>query len=225
MSSALHVITGDVHLGSRFCREGDFNQFLEALPPEATLVLNGDIVDRYQQLTPDHFQILDKLRAISDSQPVIWVRGNHDREFSMCEPASIRFVPTYAIGTRVFVTHGDLYADTMPGRRLFKSLYWFFHNLRLLLGAKPVHVAFYAQRLSGLYRLFCGYVRRGATAYARSEGFLTVVCGHTHCAEDTEMRDGIRYLNTGSWVNRRHYCVCVDADAVTLMEVSHADRD
>jgi UDP-2,3-diacylglucosamine pyrophosphatase LpxH len=42
-------------------------------------------------------------------------------------------------------------------------------------------------------------VAAGALAYAREEGFDVIVCGHVHKASRIE-RDGILYINTGSWV-------------------------
>jgi UDP-2,3-diacylglucosamine pyrophosphatase LpxH len=69
-------------------------------------------------------------------------------------------------------------------------------------------VSKWAANLRAVHRLICRHVALNAAQYARENGFTTVTCGHIHLADDREV-DGIRYLNTGSWLlHEPRYVVC-----------------
>ncbi|MCK5850709.1 MAG: hypothetical protein KAH23_07320, partial [Kiritimatiellae bacterium] len=53
---------------------------------------------------------------------------------------------------------------------------------------------------------------------ARKKGFSTIVCGHTHFAEEQQIK-GVRYLNTGSWTEESFFYVQVDDEKIELREV------
>ena len=72
------------------------------------------------------------------------------------------------------------------------------HNVRVRLGARPVHVAEYAKKWKPLYAFLRRNIMLNAVKYAQQRGFEAVVCGHTHYAEDRRI-NGIRYINTGAW--------------------------
>ena len=78
------------------------------------------------------------------------------------------------------------------------------HDLRVKLGARPVHVAQYAKK----WKRFYGYLRKNvmlnAVNYACEKGFKAVTCGHTHYAEE-QFVNGIQYINTGAWTERPTY--------------------
>jgi UDP-2,3-diacylglucosamine pyrophosphatase LpxH len=193
------VIVSDLHLGSRHCRGEEFLQFLAALPAGAALVLNGDVVDRWQQaLPPRHQAVLDALRAESFRRRVVWVRGNHDERFVLADAGRIEFAPSVVVERGLWVAHGHHFDLIMPRHRLFIVLMRVFHRLRLLLGADAVHVAHYAKKFAWLYGVLRRHVIRNAAWQARLLGHAAVACGHTHFVEET-VQDGIRYLNTGSW--------------------------
>ena len=89
------------------------------------------------------------------------------------------------------------------------------HDLRVKLGARPIHVAQYAKK----WKSFYGYLRKNvmlnAVNYALENGFEAVSCGHTHFAEENFIH-GIRYLNTGAWTELPTYYVCVTDNEITL---------
>jgi UDP-2,3-diacylglucosamine pyrophosphatase LpxH len=92
------------------------------------------------------------------------------------------------------------------------------HDLRVKLGARPVHVAQYAKK----WNLFYGYLRKNvmlnAVNYAAKNGFEAVTCGHTHYAEEMFI-NGIRYLNTGAWTELPSHYVQITANDIKLKKL------
>ena len=208
----------DVHIGSKYCLADLFIEFLRALPPDATLVLNGDTMDRLRGgLPPRHQEALDLLREESFRRTVVWVSGNHDETYRMPEPGRIEFRATYNVGARLFVAHGYDFDNVMPYHRLFVKLFRAMHAVRVFLGAESVHVAHYAKKWPILYRVLLKGVLMNAVEYAKENGYQAVTCGHTHFAEDVVM-DGIRYVNTGAWTELPVYYLLADDQDIKLHE-------
>jgi len=91
--------------------------------------------------------------------------------------------------------------------KMFKML----HKLRVMLGARPVHVAQYAKKWPMLYKVLRENVLKNAVNCALENGFEAVTCGHTHFPEDTTFKD-VRYINTGAWTESpTHYLLLTDA--------------
>ena len=72
------------------------------------------------------------------------------------------------------------------------------HDLRVRLGARPVHVAQYAKKWGLFYKFLRKNVMINAVKCAMENGYEVVTCGHTHYPEDIFF-NGIRYINTGAW--------------------------
>lgn len=192
-------VTSDLHLGSPYFLANEFTAFLDALPPRADLILNGDTMDHWQRcLPPTHAAVLDRLRAESSQRRILWIYGNHDEDYRMPNPAHIEFATDYAIGKQLYVNHGFDFDNLMPRNRPFIQFIRALHHFRLKLGAPPMHVALYAKRFKLLYRILINHVATNAVEYAHEHGYQAVTCGHTHFVEDRTI-EGVRYLNTGSW--------------------------
>ena len=210
------IIVSDLHLGSRHCKRDLFLRFLDTLPPEVTLVFNGDTVDfRYRRLGHRFQVVLDRLAEESRRRPVIWVYGNHDEDYRPWKPGDIRFVNSWAIERRLLVQHGYAFDRVMPFHRLFILVVRMFHGLRIRFGAESVHVAEYAKRWSALYAVLRRSVMKHAIAHAKRNGFAAVTCGHTHYAEDM-MVEGIRYINSGTWTETPAHYIAVDDTTIEL---------
>ena len=210
------IIVSDVHLGSRHLKLQVFLRFLDQLPPEETLVLNGDTVDyRRRRLSPEHQQVLDRLVAESVRRRVVWVAGNHDARYKLNNPGAIEFARSFHIDKRLFVQHGFYFDNVMPYHKLFIAVFRLAHQIRIWLGAEAVHVAEYAKRWQALYRVLRKNVMMNAIEYARENGYAAITCGHTHFAEDLVV-DGIRYINTGAWTELPAYYVVVDDTEIRL---------
>jgi UDP-2,3-diacylglucosamine pyrophosphatase LpxH len=200
-------------LGSKFCEREKFVRFLDGLPPDAELVLNGDTIDRWhKELPPADEAVLRRLGEESLRRRVVWVYGNHDDGYTLPDPGRIEFRPWHEIGKRLFVAHGFVFDNVMPRNRCFIAVFRLLHRLRIWLGAESVHVAFYAKKWKFLYGVLRRHVAGNAVEHAVENGFPAVTCGHTHFVEDV-MVNGVRYINTGSWTEEPIVCLLVtDAD-------------
>lgn len=212
-------ITSDIHLGSPYCHAADFTAFVAGLPSGATLVLNGDVVDKWHAaLEGAGLQALDLLRKRSRDLRVVWVRGNHDDRYTLPDPAGIEMRSSFAVGRRLYVAHGYDFDNVMPYNVFFLRLFRALHHLRILLGAEAVHVAHYAKKWAPLYNVLRRHVAMNAIEYARENGYQAVTCGHTHSVDDVVV-DGIRYLNTGAWTEPPHTCLIVGDAELELVRL------
>src|SRR5262245_7183608 len=201
-------IVSDLHLGSPFCLYDAFGRFLTALPAESTLVLNGDMVHRPQQPLPmAHAQVLERLQEEAEHRRVVWLAGNHDAGAVLPAGGQIRFASQLVVGTRLLVVHGHHFDHLTPWLRRATRLLrrWVQHQHRT---GPPAHVLWYAKQRPRLYGLFTHQVRRQAVRWAQAQGVAAIACGHTHCAEDSQVA-GVRYLNTGSWTEWPPWYVAV----------------
>ena len=103
----------------------------------------------------------------------------------------------------------------MPRNQAFMKAFLLMHNLRVKLGAKPVHVANYAKKWEILYKVLRRNVMMNAVNCAMENGYEAVACGHTHYPEDTVF-NGVRYINTGAWTESPACYLLVTAEQMTL---------
>jgi UDP-2,3-diacylglucosamine pyrophosphatase LpxH len=210
------IVVSDLHIGSRYFLRENFVQFLQNIPQDHEFILNGDIINNpYGKMKPADRQILDRFGEMSFQQKVVWVRGNHDNGYIPDNLGKIQIKQHYALQKRLFVTHGDFFDDVMPRSQMFIKTFKMMHDLRVKLGARPIHVAQYAKK----WKSFYGYLRKNvmlnAVNYALENGFEAVTCGHTHFAEEHFVH-GIKYLNTGAWTELPAYYVRVTDNEMTL---------
>ncbi len=216
------VIISDLHIGSPYFQFGIFERFIEKLPAECDLIMNGDIIDSpYAKMEDSDQKVLDLLKEISGRQKVVWIRGNHDNGYMPDNFGDIIFKSSDSIGKRLLITHGDNFDDIMPRSRLFIKVFKLMHNLRIWMGARPVHVAEYAKKWKAFYRVLRKNVALNAVKCAADNGFEAVTCGHTHFPEDMTL-DGIRYINTGAWTEAPAYYLNLTAGEMKLVQVDGA---
>jgi UDP-2,3-diacylglucosamine pyrophosphatase LpxH len=210
------IIISDLHIGSPFFFSEAFERFIREIPESHELVLNGDIIDNpYTKLNPSLQRILDLIKQFSFRQKVVWVRGNHDNGYLPDQFGKVQFKRLHTVEHRLLITHGDDFDDIMPKNRLFMKAFKLMHNLRIKLGAKPVHVAQYAKKWDYFYRVLRHNVMMNAVKCAQENGYEAVTCGHTHYAGDMVI-DGIRYLNTGAWTEAPAYFLHLTDDQMIL---------
>lgn len=211
------IIISDIHLGSHFCMCDRLTRFLAALPEDATLVLNGDSVDRWHpRLPPAHMALVDSIRRESQRRRVVWLQGNHDMRCPIKDPARIEFQPSLSVGKRLYVAHGHEF-DSITYHKVALWLFRLLYRLRDRFASDSVHVAFYAKKFHILYGLLQKHVMMNAVAYAKQHGYQAVTCGHTHGVKDV-MVDGVRYINTGSWTEKPVVYLSVDDSKISLLE-------
>src|SRR6516162_6333344 len=106
------ILLSDLHLGAESCQVQHLQEFIEALPPTARLILNGDVLENTEyRLTKQHWRVLSQLRKLADKLELVWVRGNHDYDAeSVAHLIGADFVPEYLFesgGKQVLCVHGD----------------------------------------------------------------------------------------------------------------------
>ena len=213
------IIVSDLHIGSRYFQFGVFERFLEEFPADHELIMNGDIIDSpYVKMEKSDQRALDMIKTISYRQKVVWLRGNHDNGYVPENFGNTIFKSSHRIGKRLLITHGDDFDDIMPRSRLFIKAFKLMHNLRIKMGARPVHVAEYAKKWKSFYRVLRKNVALNAVKCAAENGIEAVTCGHTHYAEDLVL-DGIRYINTGAWTEFPAYYLLLTEDEMELNQV------
>ena len=224
MTAPVSYVVSDLHLGDRHFCCTQFLAWLDGLPVEAALILNGDIIDDPdQRLCAEHDSVLRRLVAESYSRTVVWVRGNHDRDFVLPDPGGIRFENQWEIGRQLLVVHGDDLDEVMPRHRMFKALFKLFHRAMVFAGLPDVHVARYAKKWGFLYGVLNDHVADKAIRRAASSGHRAVTCGHTHAPMDMH-RDGRRYLNTGAWTEEPLHFLSVVGERIALEEFAGGSR-
>ena len=215
------IVVSDLHIGSRYFLYEIFERFLTGIPQDCELILNGDIIDNvYMKLTPPHQKILDLIEQISHRQKVVWVRGNHDNGYIPEGFGKVDFKNLHVIEQRILFAHGDYFDGVMPRSQIFMKAFKLMHDLRVKLGAKPVHVAQYAKKWKSFYRFLRQNIMMNAVNYARENGYETVVCGHSHYAEDRTVK-GIRYVNLGSWTELPAFYLRISGHEMTLRQIEN----
>ncbi len=192
---------------------------LKNLPENHELILNGDIIDNpYMELPKSHQRMLDLIEQVSFHQKVVWILGNHDVGYTPKKFGEVQFKKSYIIENRLLFVHGYDFDEIMPKNQVFIKAFKTMHNLRVMLGAKPVHVAQYAKKWNRLYKLLCDNVMFNAVKCAKENGYKVVVCGHTHYPED-RFFNGIRYINTGAWTESPAFFLQVTGDKMILKKL------
>jgi len=214
------TIVSDLHVGSRYFLSQYFEPFLDTIPRDHEIILNGDIIDSpYDKLEPSQEGVLERIKQRSYHQEVVWVRGNHDNGYLPRDFGNVRFRPHHDIGDRLLIMHGDQFDEVMPRNRGFVKAFKMMHDVRVKLGAKPVHVAHYAKKWHMFYKVLRRNVMMNAVDCARANGYGAVTCGHTHYGED-RIFNGIRYINTGAWTECPAFYLTVTPKEMTLKAVS-----
>ncbi len=213
------IIVSDLHIGSRYFFYHEFERFLRDIPQDHELILNGDIIDNpYAKLIRPHQGILDLIKQFSYRQRVVWIMGNHDNGYIPQGLGKVHFKNLHVLKQRLLITHGDDFDDIMPRNQAFIKAFKLMHDVRVKLGAKPVHVAHYAKKWESFYKVLRKNVMMNAVSCAMENGYEAVTCGHTHYPED-RVWQGVRYINTGSWTESPAFYLSVTAEKMSLKTI------
>ena len=216
MSSDLHYIVSDLHLGNDYFHYRAFMSWLDQMPTGAVLVLNGDIIDDPKKpLRSEHAKVLERIVSESYGRKVIWIYGNHDTHMNLEDTGEIFFAEEWSLGDSLLIMHGHKLDDIMPRHALFKWIFRRFHHICKAFGLNNMHVAQYAKRWGYLYRILNERVAQNGIAVARKKGFNAIACGHTHFAMNTHNID-TQYFNSGAWTEVPLHYISVRAPVVTL---------
>ncbi|KQR68796.1 UDP-2,3-diacylglucosamine diphosphatase [Rhizobium sp. Leaf341] len=216
------LFISDVHLGSKAAKTDYLLDFLR-LHDADTIILVGDIVDGWRlkrswywpQACNDVVQKL--LRKARKGTRIIYIPGNHD-EFLRAFPGThfggievaARHIHDSADGLRYLVLHGDEFDVVVRNARLLAYLGDWAYDMAIVVN---IGLAAVRRRLGMPYWSFSAWAKQqvkhavnfiGAfqtvvAAEARKAEADGVVCGHIHHAVIEDI-DGIRYMNSGDWV-------------------------
>lgn len=216
------LFISDVHLGSKAAKTDyllDFLRFHDA----DTIILVGDIVDGWRLKRswywpqPCNDVVQKILRKARKGTRIIYIPGNHD-EFLRAFPGvhfggievAARYVHESADGLRYLVLHGDEFDVVVRNARLLAYLGDWAYDMAIVIN---IGLAAVRRRLGMPYWSFSAWAKQQVkhavnfigefqsvvAAEARKADAQGVVCGHIHHAVITDI-DGIRYMNSGDWV-------------------------
>ena len=217
------LFISDVHLGSKGCNAEQVLETLKRYEPEY-LFLVGDIVDgwllkRRFYWPQSHTNVLRKILSYSKrGTRVIYVPGNHDeflRQYDDLHFGNIEVHEEY-VWNGALITHGDLY-DGVVKLKWLGVLGSLGYDAAIAidrgmkgLGVKTSLSAFLKRSVKEAVKFVVGFESELARQ-AKQRGCHTVVCGHIHQPEDKTI-DGIRYVNTGDWIENCSYAVYKDGE-------------
>lgn len=205
-----------MHLGSKGCNAEAVLETLKRYQPEY-LFLVGDIIDgwllkRRFYWPQSHTNVLRKILSYSkNGTKVIYIPGNHDefmREFQESHFGNIEIHNEY-IWNGTLITHGDLYDGVVKLKWLgvLGSLGYdaaiALDRLMKGLGIRTSLSAFLKKSVKEAVKFVTDFEMELARQ-AKRRDCHTVICGHIHMPEDKEV-GGIRYLNTGDWIENHSY--------------------
>ena len=230
----------DLHLGYRDCKAEYLLEFLDSIQCD-TLYLVGDIIDMWAlkrkfRWPKEHYQVMLKLYDMANNGTrVIYVPGNHDepmRRFAGNLFGPIEIIEeheyTCANGKRYLIMHGDamdayinlthitrFFGDIGYGLLLFINRWA--NRWRKWMGRPYFSLAgMIKDNIKGAKDAIETY-QKEATDEARRRGFDGVICGHIHYPALTES-NGIRYCNTGDWIEN---CTALVEDYSGHMRLLH----
>lgn len=218
------VVLSDIHLGSEFSKVTEVSDFLSRIDCEK-LIFNGDTIDGWQLQKDDNafwggehsrfFRIIMKMVETHGTE-VYFLRGNHDDFLDKIIPMTmgklsiLKDMILESGGLRYFVTHGDVFDSITSNMKWMAKLGDVMYNLLLKINVmynrlqslrgKPYYS--FSQAIKNKVKKAVSNASdfdKMLTDMARTKGCQGVICGHIHRPED-RMIDGIRYLNSGDWV-------------------------
>ncbi len=213
------IVISDLHLESVHSLSHLIAGFIESLPEDCDLILNGDIIDSaYPNLPRENLRILELIRQESFRRNTIWIRGNHDNCSQMQDRGKIVFKRFHTIDDRLMVTHGNELDKTKERIQQLLRPFKLIQVILIKAGLKPVNVAHLASKFEPFYRLYRRKLMLDAVKFAKENGFKAIACGHTHYPED-RLIQGIRYINTGAWTEYPPFYLLVNEEEITLKKV------
>lgn len=216
------LFLSDVHLGTKGCQAEYLLDFLKTVETD-TIVLVGDIIDGWRLKAgwywPQvHNDVIQKLlRRVRKGARIVYVPGNHDEFLRDYEGShfggveiALETIHETADGKRYLVLHGDKFDVVVRHVKWLAHLGDWAYDWAIAINV----VVGWARRRLGLpYWSFSGWskskVKRAVNFIGAFEQAVAteaarhdvdgVICGHIH---HPAMRDiaGIRYVNTGDWV-------------------------
>jgi UDP-2,3-diacylglucosamine pyrophosphatase LpxH len=210
------LFISDVHLGSKGSNAEGVLALLKQYEPQ-TLFLVGDIIDgwllkRKFRWPQSHTNVIRKILSFSkNNTKVIYIPGNHDeflREYGEFSFGNLEVHNVY-IWNNTFITHGDLYDGVVKLKWLgilgsvgYDMAISIDRTLKSL-GMKRSLSKFLKSKVKEAVKFITSFEYE-LIRQAKKHNCTTVICGHIHHPDD-RMVDGVRYLNSGDWIENNSY--------------------
>lgn len=241
------LFISDVHLGTRGAQVEALLEFLKQHDAD-TIYLVGDIVDGWRlnkawYWPQSHNDLTQKmLRKVRKGARIVYIPGNHDeflRDFYGTQFGGIELresvIHEAADGKRYLVTHGDQFDVVVQNARWLAFLGDWAYAAALSISMK---VSWVRRRFGFTYWSFSSWakinVKRAVNFIGEFEETLRceaarhgvdgVICGHIHCAANHDM-NGVRYINTGDWVESCTAAVEHHDGRIEIIDWSQASRE
>ena len=243
------LFISDVHLGSKAARADFLLDFMRHHESE-TIILVGDIIDGWRlkrnwywpQVFNDVVQKM--LRKARKGTRIVYIPGNHDeflrdfpgKHFGGVEVAE-RMIFEAGDGRKYLIIHGDEFDVVVRHARIVAYLGDWAYDAAIainqVLAAVRRKLGLPYWSFSAWAKLqvkhavnFIGEFQRVVVDEARRNEVDGVICGHIHHAVMEDM-DGIRYINTGDWVES---CTAIAEhfdgtfELITWQKIENADE-
>jgi UDP-2,3-diacylglucosamine pyrophosphatase LpxH len=181
--------------------------------------LVGDIIDgwllrRKFRWPQSHTNVIRKILSYSKNDiKVIYIPGNHDdflRDYGEFSFGNIEVHNEY-IWNNTFITHGDLY-DGVVKLKWLGVLGSIGYDMAISIdrglkkiGFKRSLSKFLKNKVKEAVKFITQYEIE-LTRQAKKHGCSVVISGHIHHPDD-RIIDGVRYLNTGDWIENNSYII------------------
>lgn len=230
------LVLSDVHLGSKHTHVERLNRVLEAESFDR-LILNGDTIHHlnFRKWPIEHWRLLERFRQIGRQRQLVLIRGNHDHETDYAPMAEeteqlssgrllpsllgVPMVESFELDVRgepYHVTHGDIFDPSIHQFPIVVEVAYQCYQFTSKINKKLAKwMKKKSKRMSGLLEL----VRVRSLSYARRLGKPGIIIGHTHFGEDFR-RDGVHYVNTGSWTECPCSYVTLNGDGLQVHHVA-----
>jgi len=211
------LIISDLHIGSKGCQT---DSILELLKNESydRYILVGDIIDgwlfkKYKKFSYQHTRVIRRLLKLSKHKNIIWISGNHDeflRKYTPVEIGNIKVMDEF-IEDGVWYCHGDKY-DGIVKMRWLGMLGSIGYDLAIVIDRflkrfnKQTSLSKYLKDNVKAAVSFMVDFEQEMVRQAKKRNCHTVICGHIHTPVDKTI-DGIRYINTGDWIENQSYVI------------------
>jgi UDP-2,3-diacylglucosamine pyrophosphatase LpxH len=216
------LFLSDIHLGTRGSQADRLLDFLSHYHAD-TIYLVGDIIDGWKLRkgwfwSQSHSDVIQELLRRADlGSRVVYIPGNHDeflRQYLGRAFGAVEIVDSIVHegpdGKRYLVTHGDHFDAVVRWAPWLSALGATIYNLTLATNAAVNRVRrlfgfgywslsdWTKRKVKNAVKIISDYEQAIVFA-ARQVDADGVICGHIHHA-DMHDRFGIRYVNTGDWV-------------------------
>jgi UDP-2,3-diacylglucosamine pyrophosphatase LpxH len=231
------VVMSDLHLGMKDSSPKKILEFLESIETDL-LILNGDIIDidalkRGSKWKNKHTKVVMKLLDMSRHTDIIYIRGNHDsdvEEIYDYSVGNIKFMDEYLYkhnGKKILIFHGDKIDVTIKykllshigsiGYDIALRLNTWYNEYRMRSGKPYYSISKWIKENVKKAISFINDFESNACNYAKSRMCDAVICGHIHIPTIKKI-DGIRYYNSGDWVENFTCIVLTREDEWKLIQ-------